>query len=196
MINVNRTVISQYGNSPTILALIQNMDDAIDPRADLANFYNYVWNIDTAQGFGLDIWGRIIGVDRSINVPAGTPNPGGFPFTAGVYQMDDAQYRLVLMVKALANITDCTAKNLNQLLQKLFVGRGRCYVNDIGGMRLRYTFEFFLQPFEYVIMTGTNIAPRPAGVLSTILQIDPATTFGFNGSTLPPFNQGTFYRSR
>lgn len=196
MINVEETIISQYGNSATITQLIRNMNTYIDPRADFDNFYAYVWNVETAQGFGLDIWGRIVGVEREINVPADTPNPGMYAFTSGVYSMTDAEYRLVILVKALANITNCTADGLNQLLSNLFSTRGRSYVLDTGAMTMKFTFEFFLKPFEYVILTTTGVAPRPAGVLVNIFQVDVPNTFGFKEAIhLLPFDQGTFYVS-
>lgn len=50
MVNVEQTIISQYANSATIVQLIQNMNGYVDPQADFDNFYNYVWNVDTAQG--------------------------------------------------------------------------------------------------------------------------------------------------
>ncbi len=63
-------------------------------------------------------------------------------------------------------------------------------------MSMRFTFEFFLYPFEYVIITQSGVAPRPAGVLATVLQADTAQTFGFaEGIQFQPFDQGTFYVS-
>lgn len=194
MIDVERTIISQYGNSATISQLVQNMNSYVDPRADFDTFYDYVWNVDTAEGFGLDTWGRIVGIGRTLNVPADTPNPGGFAFTPGVVTLDDDQYRTVVLVKALANITDCSPRSLNQLLTNLFAARGRCYVLDTGSMTMQYRFEFWLEPFEYVIIDGGTVAPRPAGVLVDIFQVDVNTTFGFAESIqLQPFDQGTFY---
>lgn len=196
MLNVERTIISQYGNSATITQLVRNIDLYLDPRADFDTFYSYVWNVNTAQGFGLDIWGRIVGIDRTLNVPADTPNPGGFVFTPGVTTLTDDQYRTVILVKALANITNCTAQGLNRLLSNLFAARGRCYVNDVGGMVLEFRFEFFLYPFEYVIITQSGAAPRPAGVLAKVMQVDISQTFGFaEALQFQPFDQGTFYTS-
>lgn len=196
MIDVEQTIISQYGNSATITQLVYNMNVYLDPRADFDTFYSFVWNVETAEGFGLDIWGRIVGVDRSINVPADTPNPGHYTFTAGVYQMTDDEYRGVVLIKALANITNCTADGLNQLLSNLFALRGRCYVRDVGSMSMEFRFEFFLYPFEYVIITQSGVAPRPAGVLATVFQVDPSQTFGFaEALQFQPFDQGTFYVS-
>jgi len=195
MIDVERTIISQYGNSATISTLIKNLNECIDPRTDFDTFYDYVWNVETAQGFGLDIWGRIVGVSRLLNVPAGTPNPGGYAFTPGTYELSDSQYRTVILVKALANITDSTAHSLNVLLTNLFATRGKCYALDTGAMTMRLVFEFYLEPYEYVIITQSGVSPRPAGVLLNILQVDPAQTFGFQEAIqFQPFNQGTFYR--
>jgi hypothetical protein len=70
------TVISQYANSPTILQLCDNLNEYVDQSTNFANFYNYVWNVDTAVGFGLDIWGVIVGVSRLLNVPTGVPYVG------------------------------------------------------------------------------------------------------------------------
>jgi hypothetical protein len=185
----------QYAASPVIQTLVADRTSYF-PNDWQNQFYDNVWNISTAVGFGLDIWGRIIGVSRSINVPSDTPNPGGFTFVSGVYQMTDSEYRTVLLIKALSNITTCTAKDLNKLLTKLFVGRGRCYVNDVGSMTMRFTLEFYLYPFEYVILTQSGAAPRPAGVLLTIIQVDPTKTFGFaEALQFQPFDQGTFYVS-
>ena len=83
MLNVEQTIISEYGNSPTLCQLVHNIDLYLDPRADIDNFYNWVWNIDTAQGFGLDIWGRIIGVSREV-------------FSNPVYYLNDTDYRALL----------------------------------------------------------------------------------------------------
>lgn len=70
------TVISQYANSPTILQLCNNLNQYIDQSANFANFYNFVWNVDTAVGFGLDIWGKIVGVSRLLQIPNLTPYVG------------------------------------------------------------------------------------------------------------------------
>jgi hypothetical protein len=70
------TVISQYANSPTIMQLVQNLNAYIDQSANFANFYNYVWNVDTAVGFGLDIWGSIVNVSRLLRIPNSTAYVG------------------------------------------------------------------------------------------------------------------------
>lgn len=83
MQNFDQTIISQYANSPTLLQLIENMNVYIDPRANLLEFYNFIWNVDTAQGFGLDIWGKIVGVSRLLRLPSATTPQLWFGFYDG-----------------------------------------------------------------------------------------------------------------
>ena len=153
-----KTGVSQYANSPIITQLVQNMNDYIDPRKSLLDFYNVVWNVDTAVGFGLNIWGRIVGVSRVIPIPAtlgsfgfqtdnfppdwqnfgtvGQPSTGG-PFYSGQvntggFTLNDDAYRVLILTKALANIVATNAPSLNALVRNLFPGRGRAYTIDRG----------------------------------------------------------------
>lgn len=212
MIDVEQTIISQYGNSATITQLVRNMNAYIDPRADFDAFYDFVWNVETAQGFGLDIWGRIVNVSRELTIGDVTNRfgfnealPGSYPFdeqtfydstpsATNTYALSDDAYRQLILVKALANISASNAMSLNQLLQNLFINRGRCYVNDLGAMNFRYTFEFLLTPFEFAIMTQSGALPRPAGVgaslINTVLPV-----FGFSEAgveSASPFGQAPF----
>jgi len=214
----DRTVISQYANSPTLRQLIRNMDEYINPDADFDAFYDYVWNVETAQGFGLDVWGRIVGVGRMLTIPASetflgyqeaytapTAATGAQPFgqapmyvgaaSSQTYRLADDAYRKLILVKALANISDCTSPSLNRLLSNLFAGRGRCYVTDTGLMEFRYVFEFALEPYEVAIMTQSGAIPKPAAVLANVLQVDVPTTFGFNEAVMQPFGSGVFFTS-
>ena len=211
MIDFEKTIISQYGNSPTILQLVQNMNAYLDPRADFDAFFDYVWNVDTAQGFGLDIWGRIVNIRRELQIPNAPVYfgfkdalPGSYPFDEApfydgtppatqTYKLADDAYRKLILTKALANIASSNAPSLNQLLQNMFADRGRCYVNDMGGMQFRYTFEFDLTPQEYAIVTQSGVLPRPAGVNAILFQ-SALPLFGFSeaGLSAAPFGQGVF----
>ena len=84
------TVLSQYANSPTIMGLIEAWDGGLDQTRDFNSFYDNVWNVDSAWGYGLDIWGRIVGIARVLKLAdlptfgfaesfaAGTMNVVGF----------------------------------------------------------------------------------------------------------------------
>lgn len=209
---MNPTVISQYANSPILNALIDFMSQDINPDTDLDSFYSYVWDVSTAQGFGLDIWGRIVGVGRDLNIPGVVTNfgfsegTGYYPFgqapfydgppASTVYTLGDDAYRTLILVKALSNISNVTAQSLNHLLQVLFAGRGRCYVSDTGQMQLRYVFEFSLQPYEISIFTQSAAIARPAGVGAQVLTVDLPNTLGFSeANAYQPFGYGVLFNS-
>jgi len=212
MIDVEQTIISQYANSPTLVQLIQNMNECIDPRADLQAFFDHVWNIDTAEGFGLDIWGRIIGVGRLLKIPGNDPIVGfdnadvpsdWVPMSQGrfaveneattTYKLSDSAYRVLILTKALANITSTTAFGMNRLLRNMFPNRGRAFVRDGRDMTMAFVFNFSLTNIEYAILTQSGVLPHPAGVgFSVIVNGDGRFGFHGQGPGARPFNQGYF----
>jgi hypothetical protein len=213
MIDFEKTIISQFANSPTIVGLVTNMNSYIDQTANFQQFYDFVWNVNTAQGFGLDIWGRIVDVKRTLTINAPVLNFGfqdglkdtapfgqspfynGTPATS-TYTLSDDAYRTLILAKALANISATTSQALNQLLRNLFPNRGRCYVNDMGGMAMRYTFEFYLQPYEAAIVTSSGVLPHGAGVNVSVLQIQLPFVLGFaemGTHDAAPFGQGSLF---
>lgn len=220
MQNLEDTIASQFANSPTLLQLVANMSQYIDPSTDFDNFFDFIWNVDTAQGFGLDIWGRIVGVSRVIPIPgtngsfgffnADVPydwqnfgsisNAGGGPFYAGQantgsFSLNDDAYRVLVLAKALANIAATTAPALNQLVTNLFPGRGRAYTIDGRDMTMTYVFEFSLTSIEYAILAFSGVLPHPGGVLTKI-SVVPVDTgfFGFSemGAGVAPLGFGVF----
>jgi hypothetical protein len=62
------TIQSEYGNSPRITGLILNLFSYINQTQNFDAFYDNIMNIETAQGYGLDTWGRIVGVNRVLQV--------------------------------------------------------------------------------------------------------------------------------
>jgi hypothetical protein len=209
MQNVSQTYLSQYANSPILTALIESLNDAIDPSVDIDAFYNNVWNIDTATGYGLDVWGRIVGISRYLQVSqtgeyfgfktGTTPNPY-LPFNFGVfrsarpvtttYALPDSAYRVLILIKAFANIAACNIPTLNQLVRMLFVGlgntlyvdssyidptyfavpdRSRAYVVDNGDMTMTYVFDFPLSAVEVAIVNTPGLLPHPTGVAVSVV---------------------------
>ena len=178
---IQQTIISQYANSPTILALINSFNAAVEADTDIDNFYDWIWDVQTAQGFGLDIWGRIVGVNRTIQTSPPTV-------------LTDSQFRELILLKALANISIATSPSINTVLIDWMTGRGKTYVNDLGQMEIRYMFEFLLAAFEVIIITQSGIFLRPAGVGGWMVNFVPPV-FGFKEmgtSWAAPFNQEPF----
>lgn len=214
MEDIYKTVISQYSNSPSLTRLIENIDEWIDPTIDFELFIRLVWDLRTAEGIGLDIWGRIVDVSRILPVLTPGDNFGYFsegvtdfqpfgqaPFLRGGtltrnYELTDPAYRQLIYTKAAFNLAATSSQAINAILNILFAGRGRVYVNDYGDMRMRYTFEFYLTPVESAIFRSSGVIPRSSGVLLSAIQSPPGTAFGFYTAAphdFLPFGQAPFF---
>lgn len=211
MKNYTDTIISQYANSPTITRLIDLYNAYIDLDDEIKAFLHDIWNIDTCNSFGLDIWGKIVGVSRFLKMPIrgeffGFQGGDGTPFGVAPFYnetlqastpLDDENYRRLIKIKMLANITRCTIPDLNRIL-KLVLPSVQGYVLEIAPMTAAYVIIGQLSTIDYAILTQTGVMPRPAGVNVRVIQIDPTTTLGFseaNGllTKYQNFGFGTFF---
>lgn len=210
MIDIRETLLSQYANSPIITTILKKSNEAIDPRHSADEFYNLAVNVLTAQDFGLDIWGRIVGIGRGISIPDPDADYFGFdgtekylpfnqaPFFGDIndqasYQMDDETYRKVIMMKAYSNILCATAPNINAFLKAAFT-RGRAYFLITGHMTARYIFEYRLSELEKNLIYNHNILPRPSGVEISINELPVNEFFGFYKTGFQPFSQAPFMK--
>jgi Protein of unknown function (DUF2612) len=185
MNEVTQTILAQYSNSTRIVEMITSWNQALDPRKDIKLFYDNVWNIDTAISYGLDLWGRILGVSRLLYIPNaqlpffGFRYSNGLPFNQATfytdpgthaYSLSDSQYRILLLAKAYSNICGSSAKVINTILKQIFGSSGKCCTVDNGDMTASYVFEFNLTPIQYAILTQSGVIPNPAGVDVSIVQ--------------------------
>jgi hypothetical protein len=181
-----RTMLSQYANSPILTRLVENMDSYLDQTDNFDAFFDLVQNVDTAQGYGLDVWGRIVNVSRTLSVvspgltwlgfeEAGIPAQpfNQAPFFTGQqindnFILTDSSYRTLIFAKALANICDGSIPAINQILLNLFPNRGNCYVKDNLDMTMTFKFEFFLTSVELAIISQSGALPTSTGVSLTV----------------------------
>ena len=189
----------------------QNIHDYFDADA-LANlFFKKVFNPKTAQGFGLDIWGRIVARSRFLKIEADTENFGftegnanddWYPFDDGVFydrggatknfRLDDEVYRLLIMMKAYTNISRTTIPSINNVLSQIFADKGKVYVVDLGNMSIRIVFDFMPTAWERAVIES-DVIPHPAGVMVEYQYLNADNNFGFEGSGFQPFNTKPFY---
>ena len=154
MQNYLATVETEYAQSPTIGAILQAVNAWIDPANSLNLFYNNVWNLNTATGWGLDVLGRIVGVSRNLSVP-----------TYGIYALGDFAFRQLINAKALANISDGSIPSLNNILMTLFPNGGNSYVVD--NLNMTMTVHLGFTPTKVQVAILTAAFPLPCGVVTT-----------------------------
>jgi len=203
---LGKTVMKQFSNSPTLLALLADFDQWVDASQFSEEFLANVWDISTAVGFGLDIWGRILGQSRFIQVIQSPGDNFGFNINASpgtqwqpwsqapwyngaasgttAFPLQDAFYRQLLLVKAAANIAASDCPSINALMRSLFGNRGRCYVgyDPTVPMHIGYHFEFFPTSVEQSIIQS-GLFPQPAGTTAEyIYNVLGYNPFGFAGA--------------
>jgi hypothetical protein len=184
---LRQSVISQYANSPTILSILDSWSESIDQAINIDNFSRLIWDVSTAEGYGLDVWGRIVNISRTLQLSQQLTGPRfGFTVNAGVqtwkefnqapffsgfdqtssvnYVLPDFEYRRLIMAKAYANISRATTQDYNYLLRYLFPNRGNCYVVDHLDMTISLVFDFILDPFEVAMLQQSGVFKLPTGV--------------------------------
>ena len=192
-----QTLLSQYNNSPTIMGMLESFNDAVNPTTDIANFYSNIWNVNTAVGYGLDVWGAIVNVSRYLQIPI-SPNYLGFkeaylsgyattgpqpfgqaPFynssvSTQTYALTDDVYRKLILIKAAVNISNISVPNINKMLRTFFGTSisgnpaGVAYVIDTLNQGFTYHFNFFPNTLQLEIVQYSNVFPRPSGVNVTV----------------------------
>ena len=146
-----RTIQSQYGASPHIIGIVEAAAKQLDPTGDIQTFYNKVFNPLTAEGVGLDIWGRIVGASRYLTVDnedffgfyGQNLNPmNQSPFyntgDTDLFRLTDEAYRTLIFLKAAANIGTATLPSIKEILTALF--DETVLVMNIGEMKVRVVF--------------------------------------------------------
>lgn len=205
---IDATVQSQYAASPHIRALVDSFWKAINPEADINEIYKNMVDPDTAVGFGLDVWGRMVSIGREyialgentkylgFNPPADVTNPrldslNNAPFyrpVNGKVRLADTAYRTYIFIKALINISDGTLARINKMLVFMFPNTKICCIH-VDTMVLRLVIQTRISAADKTALL--QLPWLPAGVGLELYQVV-TPTFGFNGSGLMPFNQGTF----
>lgn len=182
MIDISETIIRQYSNSPRLLRLLEDFRDNLDPGAFYEMAMDRIFDPRTASGVGLDIWGRIVGVSRYIDVAVdkylgfaeasdlntdtwGSAiwyNGGGTK--AGSIAMADEMFRKLIFAKAWSNLSDGSIPSINGCLQMLFSDSGRVYAVDNRDKSITFTFEFQPDAAQIAIVENSGVMPVPAGV--------------------------------
>lgn len=208
MFEIDATIQSQYSASPHIVKLVKAFWEALNPDADIDLLYKKMIDPDTAVGFGLDVWGRIVAIGREyiaqdesniylgFNPPKGVLNTrldsfNNAPFYKkidGKVRLADDAYRTYIFIKAMINISDGTLASINYMLKTLFPN-ARIQCLHVGTMVLRLVIRDYLHEADKQALL--NLPWLPSGVGLELYQVI-TPTFGFAGSQLEPFNQGTF----
>ena len=144
------------------------------------NWYRDVFNIDTANEFGLNIWSRILDVPLGIDVPPSDKTTVGLGFgkkkanfKANFRRNSDytlsltvEQKRLIIRMRYFNLTQSPTVTNINEFLMRLFWQEdSKVFVLDPLDMTYMY-YVFNYNPDERLrlLLENFDLMPRPSGV--------------------------------
>lgn len=206
--DIGLTIQSQYSASPHIVALVNGFWSCLDPSADIELIFNKMINPITAEGFGLDVWGRIVAMGREYTskditpsywgykAPLGIDNPrmrnfNNAPFykeITGKVRFNDQAYRTYIFLKAMINIGNGSLSSLNRMISVLFPSVNIALLH-VDAMVLRIVIQSELAQSDLDALL--NLPWLPAGVGLEVYQVI-TPTWGLEGSGLETLDNGTF----
>jgi hypothetical protein len=193
-----KALLWQHDNAEALLTIIRRKQDWYNEnqRDFWANWYDDVFNLDTATDFGLAVWARILDVPLAVEVPA-TKDKDAFGFgvnhqnfgngnfaraTSGEIPLTVEQRRLVLKLRYFQLVSRSAVPEINEWLSVLFGAQGNVFVVDSLDMTYAtYFFSFAPDSKLRFILENYDLLPRPAGVgVRWQIQIKPSFGFGTN----------------
>ena len=198
-----RAILWQYNEAARLQSLLADKD--VWYRVNQEEFWTAwvtdVFDLNTANDFGLTVWGVILDMPLSFGLPGtGSREVWGFGDNnlnfengnfgrdaSGIAGLTTEQKRLVLKLRYYQIISDGSIPFANYVL-KTVLGGG--YALDPEDMTITFVFPTSLDSQVRLILEQFDLLPRPAAVQSSIL-IDPANAFGFDPFYLN-FENGTF----
>lgn len=194
-VDLNQALLWQYNNAERLQSLIASKQAWYDAEHAQfwENWFTDVFDLRTANDFGLSVWAIILGVPLIAEAPPSDDRPVfGFGAnnlnfhnsnfgrdTGSVIPLKTEQKRLVLRLRYFQLVTTGCVPEVNSFMAALFADQGSVYVLDGNDMSCEYVFRFFPNSNTLFVLEHYDILPRPAGVLLRVL-INPGDSFGFD----------------
>jgi hypothetical protein len=203
-IDLLQAILWQYNDAEKLQLLLTQKKDWYDNNYDKfwQDWYNNVFNLDTANEFGLSVWATILnlpglyipnqaGIDRfgfgdnNLNFDRGTFSP-----SASGVSLSLSEYRLALKLRYFNLITRGAIPEINEFLDYAFRDFGKVYALDGLNMTMSYVFTFPISQRLLDILKALELMPRPAAVQLNYSVLT-RESFGFGEVNLN-FERGTF----
>jgi hypothetical protein len=182
-VNLLRALLWQYNEAGNLQALLEEKQQWYDDNQEgfWQDFYTNIFDLRTANDFGLQVWSVILGQPLFINTPDGAGLTWGFGpehenFTrsnfaasaSATHRLNTETSRILLQLRYFQLISSGTVPETNRALKWIFEENyGKAWLNDNLDMTQFYTFQFALPSDLVFIFNNFDVLPRPAGVGST-----------------------------
>lgn len=203
-LNLLRAILWQYNDAGRLQSLLRSKQTWYDANYSefWTNWATDVFNLRTANDFGLSVWAVILGLPLAV-VPADDPNKPIFGFAAddenfsngnfaasGSIALTTEQKRIALRLRYYQLVGRHSVAQANRFLTDVF-GSGWGFVSDSLLMRVRYVFLIPLGPPLEFLLNEYELLPRPAGVEADYVVLGDVGGWGF-GTYRENFTNGNF----
>lgn len=206
-VNILKALLWQHDNAEGLKTLVQKKQEwyEVNQTEFWDNWFRDVFDLDTANDFGLAVWSRILDVPLKVRIEADVNRPAfGFGVNhqnfengnfargqSGEVGLTTEQRRLVLKMRYFQLVSRGAIPETNEWLAGLFGDQGTVFVVDSNDMTFA-TYFFTFEPDSQLrfVLEKYDLLPRPAGVgVQYLVQVKPS--FGFGPNHLN-FNNGNF----
>jgi len=186
-IDLLKAILWQYNDAETLLSLINQKQDWYDvnQKTFWENWVVNVFDLRTANAFGLQVWSIILGQPLYTNF-APVPPEGAFGFSDNHKNFNNGNFgsitggnnvyspttaRLLLRLRYFQLTSSGTVPETNRMLKYLFSDYGAAWLVDNHDMTQTYMFDFTIPSEIRYMLDNTDVLPRPAAVKSEIVEI-------------------------
>lgn len=182
-VDLLKAILWQYDTAANLQGLLTAKADWY--AANQTQFWNDwirdVFDLRTANEFGLAVWSVILGLPLFFNTAPivtgpifGFDSQTGFNFDNGnfgdnngnTYELPEGTKRIALQLRYFQLTSSGTVPETNRMLAYVFGGLGRAWLEDYGDMTQSYVFDFPLTADLRYLFDNYDVLPRPAGVAS------------------------------
>ena len=187
-------VYTQFVNATNLNGLLNGIQPLI--TISVEDYYQNFFDINTCNTQGINQWGALLNINRTINVPnfqnvfgfddGETPIDNQYPCNFGMgnfydgqftaTDLSDNEYRALLRLRYAYITTNASVYNAN-LMMNIYVqslnASYKAFVKEISPMIIQFQFNFNLTDLQYAALTTQDVLPIPLGVgYSILLNVD------------------------
>ena len=205
-INVAVSLLWQYNEADALQEIVNGKQAWINTNQSQfwSDWYRDVFNLQTANDFGLSVWSIILNMPLFIELSPDLPSkpiwgfgPYRKNFNRGVFAtvqnslvLTTEEKRIVLQLRYWSFVNRGDAFDTNFFLNFVFKDYGKVWMDDGLDMTITYAFDFLPPKNLFTALKEYDLLPRPAAVGIRYINTT-RKTWGF-GSNRKNFNNGTF----
>ena len=206
-VDLLKSILWQYNTALNLQSILEQKQSWYDvnQRDFWENWFHDVFDLNTANQFGLTVWSIILNIPIIVVLESTSPSKPTWGFgdfnknyengnfsrsSGGAISLTVEQARIVLKLRYYQITSRGTVTEINKFLKSVFAELGRVYVRDNLDMTITYVFNFQPSSQLQFVLEKYDILPRPAGVgVDTLIEL--IEFFGF-ANTDENFNNGNF----